>query len=626
MCGIAGLVGLTSERITENALIRMGQAIEHRGRDAQGLHMRDNVGLVHRRLTLLDVSSVANQPLHDHDETLTLVFNGEIVNFIELRNELALAGFKFRTHSDTEVLLAAWRHWGAECVSRLRGFFAFALVDWEQRALYLVRDRLGIKPLYYQNSGKFFGFSSEIKALFASGCIAPKIDVFGLADYLAMQLYMPGRTLYENVQSLLPGNILRVDLQCGAQSQSRYWSLPDDDEDDSLSYEDTCEDIADVIDQSVTLWSRADFPIGAFVSGGLDSSLVASFAAAQPDEISRGGNPLQTFSSVFQNETIRDERTESDAVAQWIGSDHHPIELPMDEVVQDHIDLIRGLDMPIAGYSAPYRTMARYVRRSVKAALCGHGGDEFFCGYPKYLAGALSHEIGLAMDGSPVDNRILEAIPYLGGFEEQTRRMLGRSMFKDMSHLRAQSLDRSSFLISHLNPDLKRELGDYNPFEAAEDLVRDYRGSEVRKLMRLDQLLLLPGLLHVEDRTSMMENLETRPVLLDHHVVERSARIPTAYLMQNGLKSILRDVGKKSLPASVTSNKRKSGVMFPVMACLADPKLEKLRQNAMSALDKSEIFAKPAAALQEEEPQFINQRVTWGLWSLGDSFSSFGLV
>ena len=624
MCGIAGLVSLTSERITEKALEQMGQSIEHRGRDAQGIHVRDNLGLVHRRLTLVDVSEAANQPLHDKAGNMTLVFNGEIVNFVELRNELTLAGLRFHTQSDTEVLLAAWRHWGPDCVSRFRGFFAFALVDWEQRALYLVRDRLGIKPLYFMNNGRFFGFSSEIKALFASSYFESKIDVFGLADYLAMQLYMPGRTLYQNVVSLLPGSILKVDLQSGHQSQSTYWSLPDDAEDDTLSYEETCEDIAEVIDESAALWTRADFPIGAFVSGGLDSSLVAAIAAAQPDEVSRNGARLQTFSSVFQNDTIRDERAESEAVADWIDSDHHPIELAMDEVVQDHIDLIRGLDMPIAGYSAPYRTMARHVRRSVKGALCGHGGDEFFCGYPKYLAGAFINEMGQALRGKTVDTSILEAIPYLGGFEEQVRRMMGRSMFKGMSHLRAQSLERSSFLINHLNPDLKRELGDYNPFEAAEELVNDYRGSEIRKLMRLDQLLLLPGLLHVEDRTSMMANLETRPVLLDHHVVERSAKIPTAYLMQNGLKSILRDVGKSKLPTSVTSNKRKSGVMYPVMACLEDPKLVHLRQEAMSALDRSEVFAKPAAVLQEEEPQFINQRVTWGLWSLGDCLSSFG--
>lgn len=625
MCGVAGLLSFDGQRVTEKQLRSMGDAIEHRGRDAQGVFVRDGVGLVHQRLTLLDTSAAADQPMHDADGRFSLVFNGEITNYIELRKELEAVGCRFRTRSDTEVLLEAWRHWGRGALVRLHGFFAFALIDWKHRSCFLARDPIGIKPLYLQRCGGIAGFASEPKALFATDLFDVELDPYGLADYLAMQLYLPGRTLYKNVRSILPGTVVEIELDSGEEMLHRYWQLPEPEEAFDLSYDECIEDLAGSLADTVGKWIRSDFPIGAYVSGGLDSSLLAALAAAQPNAVRQGG-ALQTFSSVFQSDTFLDERAESDAVAAHIRSQHTAIELDLEEVVADHYGLMRGLDMPIAGYSAPYRTMARHVRKSVKGALCGHGGDEWFGGYPRYLAVSNAQELSGELQGNFNGAKASDAMSYLTGFEEQARTLIGVGANGTVAEMQMRSLDRGSFLIDRLSPDVRRELDGYNPLRQAIELNSGSRGSVFKQQMRLDQILLLPALLHVEDRTSMMENLETRPVLLDHGIMEKAAKIPTPYLLKNGLKSVLRDVGKKFLPDEVTSNKRKSGIMYPVMACLEDPRLVEMRENAFCDLDRSGLFEVGAKDMLSTEKELINKRVTWGLWSLGDCLSSFGLV
>jgi asparagine synthase (glutamine-hydrolysing) len=624
MCGITGVVHWDGRPASEAMLRDMARAIEHRGRDAEGVLARDTVGLAHRRLSIVDVSHGADQPMHSADGSSTLIFNGEIVNFIELRRDLQELGHSFRTNSDTEVLLVAWRQWGLAALARLRGFFAFVIADWRAGQVVLVRDPMGIKPLYIAQSNGALIFGSEIKALLASKLIDARIDPLGLADYLAMQVYAPGRTLFQDVEAVLPGHAVVVDLASRSVRRHCYWALPPVEE-RPIAYEAACEEFDAAAAEVVRMWCRADVPIGAYVSGGIDSSFVAALASGATVGSSVQAN-LPTFSSVFPGASFPDEGPFSDAVARHLESDHHRVRLPLEQVIADHDRLIYGLDMPIAGYSAPYRTMAREVRKYVKVVLCGHGGDETLCGYPRYLAMALTECLCAARDGAPYDADLLRALPYLEGFEEQTRRMLGDAAFRDRRALYQQALDRSSFLIADLHPSLHEAIGEYDPISEAVGLFDHSICTGLKGLMRLDQLLLLPALLHVEDRTSMMENLESRPPLLDHTLVTLATRIPSAHLLRNGLKSVLRDAAAARLPSLVTRNKRKSGVMFPIMDFTEHPELRRRREMAFDRLDNSGLFMRPAREMLRTKPDLVSQRTAWALWSLGDWCASFGLA
>lgn len=548
------------------------------------------------------------------DKSCAIVFNGEVVNYVELREYLAKKQVRFRTQGDTEVLLQGYATEGVEFFRKLRGFYAFAILDWKRGRYILHRDPCGIKPLYVHRSVQALTFASEIKALFADRRIAPRVSAIGLQDYLTMQAYLPGNTLFAGVDALLPGHVLEGDLAGGEPTLSRQWQLPEEDDHWGLSYEDTVDDLRDRIADTVAVWARSDVAIGAYVSGGIDSSSIAALTAkhVKPKLQDR----LYTFSSVFDSNWIKDERECSDVVAASIGSEHTRVFLDQEAMIADHGDIIHALDMPVAGYSAPYRTMARAVRERVRVVMSGHGGDELAAGYPKYIALQLAHDLSEAAKGRPATIRA-EYMPYLTQFEGQARQILAKAAFADERALYQSSLDRSSYLLAHLVPDL--QIKDRDVVTEAMKLTGD--GTILRRLLRLDFHTLLPALLHVEDRTSMVENLESRPPLLDIGIVEYLARVPSAFLLKNGLKSLLRDAARGVIPNMVIDNPRKSGVMYPIMQLFSGAMKEQVQADLVN-LDKVGLFATPVTELLTRE-QGVNQRDIWALWSLARWFTHF---
>lgn len=617
MCGIGGQAKFDKYNVKHDLLKRIGDSLEHRGRDHAGYYFDKNVGLVHRRLSIIDVSPAGHQPMFIQDGKLGIVFNGEIFNYLELRQELKRHGYLFDTNSDTEVLLKSYQAFGLDFLKKIEGMFAFALLDLERQCLFLVRDRLGIKPLYYHKDTRAITFASEIKGIIKSGVIPAAIDPVGLCDYIHIQLYTQDRTLFRDIKAVEPGSYLIVDLQNQSVLTKTYWDMPD--EDTSLEYNDSIDYLRNLITDAVKLWSRSDVPIAAYISGGLDSSSVATIAQSYLNKNIQTN--LVTFSSIFPEADFQDERFYSDAVAAKIQSEHHRVILSKDRIIKAHHDLLYVLDMPIAGYSAPYRVLSNIVRQKAKVVLTGHGGDELFCGYPKYIVAVLAKQLSESLSGksSFIDT---ENTKYLMGFEKQARQILSRSVFGQDDDILKSLFFRSENLWQYAHPDIRRLVGEYSVTESLKKVYSHRNSGYLKKLLYLDMKLLLPGLLHVEDRTSMIENLESRTPLLDRKIVEFAGAVPEKYLLKDGLKGMIRKTVEPFLPAIVTKNPSKSGTMYPA-AELFDRELKDLVDSDLTILDKSGLFIKPVKDILNERNELINKRVTWALWSLGAWIRAF---
>ena len=619
MCGIGGVVRFDGKPVGTDEMDAMGRFIAHRGPDGSGAYAEGNVGLFHCRLSIIDLSPGGHQPRITNDGRYAVVFNGEIVNYIELRKELEDKGWHFQSASDTEVLLACYQEYGPSCVERFHGFFSFVIIDWNLQKVRMFRDRSGIKPLYFVRNNSTLSFASEVKALIGAGYLQPRIDPRGLQDYLVMQLYTPRMTLFQDCESIEPGHWVEVGLDGSGWTIHRYWEIPNEHSEVNHSYEDHVEQLRELIRDAVTMWSRSDTAIGAYLSGGLDSSLVCSLAAPAVRSDLQSG--LITFSSLFSGTRAKDEREYSNLVARAIDSEHHAFEFDVKELAAQHDGLLYALDMPIAGFASPYRLLSKIARKEVKVVLTGHGGDEMACGYPKYVALTLASQITQSrMTGSDIG--IGYALPYIEGFEEQTRQILSRAAFREPRDIYAASFDRSSFLWQALNPDIRAAAGNYNTLDTITRMAEGREGGILKRLLYLDQTLLLPGLLHVEDRMSMCERLESRPPLLDHSIVEFMARTPDRFLLKNGLKSLIRDCSRGVVPDAISNNKRKSGIVYPIAEIVGTVLHDRVEED-LGYLDRSGMFERPVREFLNQEHELGNARNLWALWSLGSWIKSF---
>lgn len=618
MCGIGGHIRFDNKKVETEFLEQIGNSIEHRGRDFAGYYVRDNIGLVHRRLAIIDLTPAGNQPMISQNGKYIIVFNGEILNYKELRNELIGKGHNFKSNSDTEVILQSYEEFGLNLLDKIDGMYAFSLIDFETKKIYLVRDRLGIKPLYYYENKDSLTFSSEIKGIVNTGICSVEIDPFAFYDYLNIQLYTQDKTLFKGIKSVDPGTFISIDLNNYKVKKHKYWDIPEE-EFVHMDYNEAIESLRGMIKDSVSLWSRSDVPIAAYVSGGLDSSIVSTYAKQSIDNSIQQN--LFTFSSIFPNTNFRDERPFSDAMANFLGSDHHRIILSRDELVNAHRDLLYVLDMPVAGYASPYRVFSKIVRKYVKVVLTGHGGDEFFGGYPRYIIAALSKHITDSYKG--IDSSFdMNNIKYIKGFEEQSKLIFSGSLFSDDRKIISSLFNRSGHLWDYVHPDIKKEIGDYSYIESMLDKIKDRKTSFLKKLLYLDAKVLLPGLLHVEDRTSMIENLESRTPLLDKRIVEFAGRLPESYLFRDGLKGMIRKASEPVLPKMITSNPSKSGTVYPI-AEMIDYELKDLLQEDLKILDQSGLFIESASKMLGERTELVNKRITWALWSMGSWIKAF---
>lgn len=562
MCGICGIVRLDGAPVDSGVLQRLTAAIAHRGPDGGATAIHGNVGLGHRRLSILDLSAAANQPMESEDGALTLVFNGEMYNFEEKRELLSKRGYTFRSTGDTEVLLKLYQEFGESCLEHMRGMFGFAVHDRKRNTLFLARDRVGKKPIKYFRSGNTFAFASELKALRTLAECPSGADEEAVHHYLTM-MYVPSpNTGIRGIHKLPAAHALTLDLRTGNASVNRYWQLcynPDH----SRSIASWKEELAALFSESVRLRMISDVPVGAFLSGGIDSAAVVAFMAKHSSK------PIETF-SIGSPEETHNELPDAQRIATLLGTNHHPIVLQAD-IVHLLNELVHAYEEPYADPSViPTYLLARETRKSVTVALNGDGGDENFAGYVRYPIARFAEHW----------SRIPAVAHTLVRFGTAAFHALSKSTYSYRCHRFQSSIglpmpQRYLQYISFFTEEEKRRL--YAPGFAAAfprtddwyarltEAARARADDGVHCAMSMDiDTYLADDLLPKVDIGSMAHGLEARSPLLDHVLLEYTARMPSQLKLRGSAKKwIFKQMLAGVLPPE-TLAKKKSGFRLPL--------------------------------------------------------------
>lgn len=568
MCGICGFVG-PDPALTRDVLERMNGALRRRGPDDDGAWFEPGVGLAMRRLSIIDPAG-GRQPIATEDDDVRGVFNCEIYNHRELRRELEQRGHAFRTGSDAEVIIHLYQEYGPELVHRLEGMFAFALWDAPRRRLVVARDRLGIKPLYYAQVGDSVIFGSEIKAILASGLVAAEMDPQALDAYFAYTYIPAPLTIYAAIRKLEPGCLLTV--EAGETRRRRYWDLDMSVQDDALDEREWAGRFEDAIRGAVRSHLMSDVPVGAFLSGGIDSSLVVALMSGQV------ADPVATFTmGLGGTSDLIDERPLAAKVAARYGCSHH------DQVVQPDFraivgDIVSAFDEPFADDSViPSYYVAQFASRQVKVALSGLGGDELFAGYRRY-SGVLLGESYAKLMPPAMHSQLVEPLvhslpesPRGGDQVDHLKRFASSALHSPAERYLGfvtalSSQRRGSLYGSALRERIDRATTDrlitdpFNNCRAPDDISR---------ALYVDMKTFLPeDILALSDRLSMWHSLELRVPLVDHNLVEMSARLPARFKINwREKKRLLRGIAQKHVPAEIL-NHRKQGFESPMAAWL----------------------------------------------------------
>lgn len=626
MCGIAGLLYTDHHRpADESTLRRMGQAIAHRGPDGEGVYCRRNLGLIHRRLAIIDLAG-GDQPIGNEDGSVQIVFNGEIYNFRELRERLISQGHRFRTQSDTEVIVHLYEEHGEDCVTHLRGMFAFALWDDRRRRLLLARDHTGQKPLYiYQDDEKLL-FGSELKAILAHPNVDRTIDPAAIEDYLTFGIIPRERSVFQRIHKLQAAHTLLVE-NGHAGEQRRYWQLSFADE-QPASDEEWMHRISEAIQDSVRSHLIADVPVGAFLSGGLDSSLIV---AALTDIVS---SPIQTFSIGFQEKKYS-ELPFAAEVAQHFGTVHTE-QVVTPEAVRDLDDLVRYYDEPFADASAiPSMAVARMASQHVKVALSGDGGDEGFGGYHRYahdLKESAIRELLPPWLRQHVLKQLATLWPKADWLPRPLRlKTLLQNLSADPATAWANTVSacRRNLRSRLLNPAFSQLLKGHRPEAVVEQAYRNGARDALSGMLAADTEILLPDdFLTKVDRASMAYGLEVRPPLLDVRLLELAARMPSSMKIRNGSKKwILKQIYEPQLPTGL-AHRHKCGFELPVDEWLRDPLRSQFEDVVLqpSAAIADYIDTAEAARLYQQHNRHTGQhgQVLWSLLVLGRWLDAWG--
>src|SRR5437016_1498738 len=597
MCGIAGLISQNPQAFI-NSMLR---SIEHRGRDDEGLLTSQpidaeerRVCLGHRRLSIIDTSSAGHQPMPTRDGRLVVILNGEIYNYRELREQLATKGHRFRTQADTEVLLTAWAEWGDECLSRLNGMFAFALWDDKEHALYLVRDRVGIKPLYYADmsdklqfvecSGRdarapsAFVFASEIKSILASGLIKADLDTEALHQFLTFLWAPDPNTLFRGIKTVPPGHFIKI--RDGQFSLRQWWDISFDQIDEERSEAWWQERVLETLDRVVKLEMVADVPLGSFLSGGVDSSSIVAMMKRHSDGRRVGTYTIGIDAEDLRYDIIPDDLAWARTVNQQLDTDYHEIMLKPD-VAELLPKLVYYMDEPAIDMAIPSYLVSRAARESLRVMLSGMGGDEVFAGYPRQLA----MKIASAFDPVPqlLRRPVMKVLAYAlpGGLPGKLTAPLRNAK----KFARSAGLDFENRYLgcqTYFTDEAKTRLYTDELREAPRrmDAYSAHRGyfarvknaSPLNQMLYVDLKTFLPCLnLMTTDKTSMAANLEVRVPFLNQEMMELAARMPPD-LKLRGLKRkyILKRAMEKVLPREIVWRK-KAGFGAPIRSWLRGP-------------------------------------------------------
>jgi asparagine synthase (glutamine-hydrolysing) len=616
MCGIIGILNLNGQPVAPEILTAMTRQLSHRGPNDEGIYVDSDapIGFGHRRLSILDLTSNGHQPMVSSDNRLVITFNGEIYNFIEIRNLLQSDGYTFHSTSDTEVILAAFDKWGISCLERFDGMFAFGIWDKKTRELILARDRYGIKPLYMvEIPNQAFLFASEVKAFFPFPSFDVAIDPEGLIEYLGFQNFFTDKTLFKNVRMLDAGSYRRISLQSSVLTEAkRYWDFSFDSSSFSDTPEQAEEKIASLFENAVRKQLVSDVTVGSYLSGGIDSGSITGIA-------SRNLPYLQTFtcgfdlSSASGIELTFDERRIAEQLSNLFKSEHYEIVLKAGDMERCMGALTWHLEEPRVGQSYPIYYSSKLASKFVKVCLSGSGGDELFAGYPwRYFKAS-------------ADQSFDDYVDHYFGFWQ--RMLPGEAYAKVVQPLRSSGAtgDPKEIFRSVLSQIP-------GPMNSAEDYIN--------RSLCFEAKTFLHGLLVVEDKLSMAHGLETRVPFLDNDLVDYAMTIPVHLKLSNidtitrfnenenqaklskffnestDGKLILRHVMKRFVPPEV-SERRKQGFSAPDASWFKGESIEFVRRKILSP--KAKIyqyldFATVESLVQEHLTGAVNRRLL--IWSL----------
>jgi asparagine synthase (glutamine-hydrolysing) len=590
MCGINGLIGITDINIAKQKVIAMNSRMQHRGPDDEGVFVQEKVALGHRRLSIIDLSAAGHQPMQSFDGRYQIVYNGELYNFKELKFELqrVVAGsnqqaYIFQTNTDTEVIIAAYIRWGADCVKRFNGMFAFAIWDTQNKELFIARDRLGIKPLYYFYTNGVFGFSSEIRSLLASDVLPKKMDENGLIDYLRYQTVHAPNTIVKGVKMLMPGHC--IEMKNEELKIKKYWSLQGNISNEAAgkSYDEVCKDVNTLLTKAVERRLIADVPFGAFLSGGIDSSAIVGLMSKVSSE------KVKTFNISF-DESEFSESKYAQLIAKKFNTDHHEILLTPADFMKELPNALKAMDHPSGDGPNTYVVSKATKNAGITMALSGLGGDELFAGYDVFKR-------SLALNKKAWLNTFPQFMREVGGnalkkikpsvASEKMAELLKQNKINFNSFYpitRQVLMDEQISNIVRGNQLIKNSVAEIIEASHISHLTSLISQVSIAEISTYMQNVLLRDI----DQMSMAHALEVRVPFIDYTLVEYVLGVPDKYKSTESPKKLLVDAMGDLLPSEIV-NRPKMGFTLPWKHWMKN-ELKSFCEEKMIALSKRSLF------------------------------------
>lgn len=628
MCGIVGIV--SNNKLQHSCIDAATNALNKRGPDYQQSIIFPLVSLGHSRLSIIDTSEAANQPFQDSTKRYTIVFNGEIYNYQELKNEL-FDDFEFHTTSDTEVLLYLFIKYGVDCLEKLNGFFAFAIYDKEENSLFIARDRMGIKPLLYYFDGTDFIFTSELKAIFKFK-IDKTIDQVSLFNYLQFNYIPTHKSILTKVSKLQPGHYIKINNVNNIDDieEILYYDIPFNNKETiqktAINYDKSKEILVNLLDDSVQKRLVADVPVGTFLSGGVDSSVISLLAKKHK-------NDLNTFSIGYKDEPFFDETNFANAVAKKIGSHHHVISLTNNELFENLNNILDYIDEPFADSSAiAVYLLSKHTKKYVTVALSGDGADEMFSGYNKHKAEFNARHPGLKESFVKYGYAIWKMLPKSRNskFTNLNRQLykfsLGANLPNRERYWKWAAIleeEKTNYLLKEelfFNPQRMSDTA-FEYMKRKDDLLKNIRrDGDLNDVLYTDmKMVLVNDMLRKVDAMSMANSLEVRVPFLDHRVVNFAFNLPRAFKINEDMKKkILQDAFRNELPAEVY-NRPKHGFEVPLLSWFRNELKDTIENDLLSEkfIEEQGIF-NPTAVYQLKQQLFSNnpEDVQATIWAL----------
>lgn len=629
MCGICGILNADQSETETLALVQgMAARLSHRGPDGEGFFSRQNCVLGHRRLAIIDLPQ-GQQPMLSADGRFVLVFNGEIYNYIELRKDLQAQGCQFRTNSDTEVLLQVLMREGESGLQRIKGMFAFFFLDIAQGNWMLVRDQFGIKPLYYVELGGELIFASEIKALLSHPKIKPRLDWRALSHYMTFQFCLDHTTLFSNIQKIEPGTFLQGKLGTSGWIARRYWDT-DFSVVEQRNEKDYQEKLRLLMAESARLQVRSDVPVGMYLSGGIDSSIISILASRILPEHAK------LFHGKFLEGKSYDESVYAKQIAQQINGELVEVVPTLSQFIDLFEKMIVAMDEPMAGPGLfPQFCVTKIAAQHVKVLLGGQGADELFGGYVRYLIAYFEQAFKGAIFGTQEEGKfvvqfatILPNLHVLRDYSSLMQHFWEDGLFGEMDERYFRLIDRSPDHQKMLSKEAAKKMAGYNVFEEFRDLFNHPKTlSYINKMTHFDLKTLLPALLHIEDRLSMAFSVETRVPFLDTDVVNFVTQVPPAIKFRDGnLKSLLKKTFAGDLPKGIIERNDKMGFPVPLTEWMKEAKFREFVHDTLGAarFKATGIFDNlKVESLLDSEKAY--GRTVWGALCLAQWMQSFNV-